>query len=100
MATMWRRAPTHLHHEQSSQCGLRQSWGQIFAVGITKTTTKEEVREKEEDRMGRKGGGEKFILQLKQYCSLMKQERNNKTQIVPQKPQRNSFRGLLRCDEK
>jgi hypothetical protein len=74
--TMWRRAPTHLHHEPSSQCGLRQSWGQIFAVGITKTTTKEEVRAKEEDRMGRKGWGEKFTLQFKQYCSLMKRKRS------------------------
>lgn len=58
MATMRRRAPAHLHHEQSSQCGLRQSWGQIFAVGITITTTKEEVREKEEDRTVGNGGRE------------------------------------------
>lgn len=56
VATVQRRAPAHLHHGQSSQCGLRQSWGQIFAVGITITTTKEEVREKEEDRMVGKGG--------------------------------------------
>lgn len=62
MATMRRRAPAHLHHEQSSQCGLRQSWGQSFALGLTITTTKEEVREKEEDRMVGKGGREKFVL--------------------------------------
>lgn len=70
VATMRRRAPAHLHHEQSSQCGLRQSWGQIFAVGITITTTKEEVREKEEDRTVGNGGREGEMHPLVQTMLL------------------------------